>query len=241
MIPVPSGTATSGVDRRIVDVEVEVVRVDAVVIDLGVVGGEAGVAGGRERVAGDARDVAVDVVLRDPHGVAHRPRVAQRRAVQVAPLDDGVVPGRVGIERGVGLRAGLGGGARVHDRVAGAESLTVPDLAVVGGERELPVVGVPEELRAGEQEAVDLLGVDPELAAAAGQQVRRRRSRRRGRRAGRRASCSSVRVVAAGGPTRLRAGRARVHVALAGVEDHVLGPGARALDLEVAAQARAQL
>ena len=149
--------------------------------------------------------------------------------------------GRVGIERGVGLRARLRGGARVDDRVTRAESVAVAHQAVVGGERELPVVGVPEELRAVEQVAVDLLGVDPELAAAAGQQV-----------LGDEAvgavgpqddvlRVAVVRVVATGVPTRLRAGEARVRVALAGVEDHVLGPGARALDLEVAAHARAQL
>ena len=168
--PGPDRHPDERLDGRVRDEEVEVVGVDVVVVDLGAVGGEAGMAGRRERVARDPGGVAVDVVVGDPHGVAHRARVAERRAVQVAVLDDGVRARRVGVEVGR-LRAGLGRGARVDGGVAGAEALAVLDHVVVGGEAQVAVVGRPEELDLVEQDAVDLLVVEAVLPRPAQEEV----------------------------------------------------------------------
>ena len=81
-----------------------------------------------------------------------------------------LVRGRVRVEVGR-LRAGLGSGARVDDRVAGAEALAVLDEVVVGGEGEVAVVGAPEELHPVEQDAVDLLVVEAVLPRAAHEEV----------------------------------------------------------------------
>ena len=77
----------------------------------------------------------------------------------------------LGVERLVAELARLRRGAGVDDRVAGAEAVAVLDHAVVGGEREVAVVGVPEELHLVEQDAVGLLGVEAVLLRAAHQEV----------------------------------------------------------------------
>ena len=170
MIPVPTACGHERLERRIVAVDVEVVRVEPVVVDLHPVRREPGMAAGREGVGREAVRVAVEVVLRHANRVAHRARVPHGGAVEVALLDGGVET-LLRIERLVAELARLGRGAGVDDRVAGAESVAVLDHAVVGGEGEVAVVGVPEELHLVEQDAVRLLGVEAVLLRTAEQDV----------------------------------------------------------------------
>ena len=149
--------------------------------------------------------------------------------MQVALPDDGVGPRRVRIEVGR-LGAGLGSGARVHDRVACAEPLAVLDEVVIGGEGEVAVVGAPEELHAVEQDAVDLLVVEGVLLRPAHEEVAPDEA------VGAVHTQDDVLGVAAG----LRR-RPRALIVGARVEDHVLGLRAGALDLQVAPHARAEL
>src|SRR5687768_14640632 len=100
---------------------------------------------------------------------------------------------------------------------------------MVAGEAQVPVVGVPEELRGIEQHTVGLLGVEAELEAAAHEHV---------------APDESVRTVDAEhdvlGVTLRLCLRPGPLVVLAGVDHDVLGLRAAALDLEVAANALAK-
>ena len=168
--PVPTGCGHERLERAVLAVHVEVVRVEPVAVDLHPVRREAGVARCRDRVGGEPVGVAVEVVVRHADRVAHRARVAHRRAVQVAPADRAVVA-PLGVEALLAELARLRRGARVDDRVARAEAVAVLHHVVIGGEAQVAVVGVPEELHAVEQDAVGLLGVEAVLARAAHEEV----------------------------------------------------------------------
>ena len=137
----------------------------------------------------------------------------------VAVADLGVVTA-LGLD---GLLTGFGRAARVQARVAASDRLALLHQAVVGGEREHPVVGVVEGLEALQAVAVGLEDVDAVLVGVANGQVADHRAVR---------AVEADRHVLDGAH---RSGVARLHAA--GVDDDVVGGRTRTLKLKVALDA----
>ena len=183
-------------------------------------------AGRREHVGREAERVVVEVVVVDVGGVAVGARVAAGVVVRVA-VADLLAVAELRVDARVALVPGVGARARVQARVAVAGGLAVLHEAVVLDEREHAVLARVEGLEAVEQVAVALEHVDVVLGRVADLEV---------------AEHEAVRAVGAdadvlgGLDRRAVAGRDAARV------DHdVVGRDARALDLEVAADARPEV